>query len=81
MDKLFDRRVAPKRITAAGTALLAGWLLARLTALPAQAGIGPAFSGMTVRASNASTVFWSPAGINRLDEQELLVGATLAVTG
>ena len=60
--------------------LLAGWLLVGLSALPAQADIGPAFSGVTARASNASTVFYSPAGINRLDQPELMIGATLAVT-
>ena len=80
MDKLFNRRVALKRITAAGTRLLAACLIAGLSTLPAQADIGPAFSGVTARASNASTVFWSPAGINRLDQPELVVGATLAVT-
>ena len=35
---------------------------------------------MTAKASNATTTFWSPAGITRLDQPELLIGATLAVT-
>ena len=43
--------------------------------LPAD--IGPALSGLTAQASDASSVFWSPAGITRLDREELLVGATL----
>ena len=60
--------------------LQAGWLLAGLSAFSAQADIGPALSGLTAGASNASTVFSSPAGITRLDQPELLVGATLVVT-
>jgi long-chain fatty acid transport protein len=57
--------------------LRSGWLLAGWSA---QADLGPALSGLTAQADNATTVFWSPAGITRLDQQELLVGATLAVT-
>lgn len=45
-----------------------------------QADIGPALSGLTASASDATTVFWSPAGITRLEQPELLVGAALAVT-
>ena len=80
MDGLFDKRLPPKRQTVIGLGLRAGWLLAGLSAFTVQADIGPAFSGFTARASNASTVFWSPAGINRLDQPELMIGATLAVT-
>ena len=81
MDGLFDKWLPPKRLTVIDLGLRAGWLLAGLSVLTAaQADIGPAFSGVTARASNASTVFWSPAGINRLDQPELLIGATLAVT-
>jgi len=60
--------------------LKAGWLLAGLSAFSVQADIGPALSGITAGANNASTVFSSPAGITRLDEPELVVGATLVVT-
>jgi long-chain fatty acid transport protein len=60
--------------------LRSGWLLAGVSAFAAQADLGPALSGLTAQADNATTVFWSPAGITRLDQQELLVGATLAVT-
>jgi long-chain fatty acid transport protein len=60
--------------------LRSGWLLAGWSAFAAQADLGPALSGLTAQADNATTVFWSPAGITRLDQQELLVGATLAVT-
>jgi len=60
--------------------LRAGWLLAGLSAFAAQADLGPALSGLTARASNATTVFTSPAGITRLDQPELIVQATLAVT-
>lgn len=43
----------------------------------AQADVGPALSGITARANDASTVFWSPAGITRIDQPELVVQATL----
>ena len=63
------------------TRILRGvWLLAGWSAFAVQADLGPALSGLTAQADNATTVFWSPAGITRLDQQELLVGATLAVT-
>ena len=63
------------------TRILRGvWLLAGWSAVAVQADLGPALSGLTAQADNATTVFWSPAGITRLDQQELLVGATLAVT-
>ena len=58
--------------------LRAALLLAGLTALKAQADTGPALSGLTARASNASTVFTNPAGITRLDEPELLAQVSLA---
>ena len=81
MGRPSDKCIPPKRLTVIGLGLRAGWLLAGLSALTAaQADIGPAFSGVTARASNASTAFWSPAGITRLDQPELMVGATLAVT-
>jgi len=60
--------------------LRAGWLLAGLSAFAAQADLGPALSGLTARASDASTAFWSPAGITRLKQPELLVDVALAVT-
>lgn len=60
--------------------LRAAWLLAGLSAFAAQADIGPALSGLTARASNATTVFWSPAGITRLEQPELLVDVALVVT-
>jgi long-chain fatty acid transport protein len=58
--------------------LQGGCLLAGLSAFAVQADVGPALSGLTARASNASTVFTSPAGITRLDEPELLVQVSLA---
>jgi long-chain fatty acid transport protein len=55
----------------------AGWLLACLLSSAAQADVGPALAGITARADDASTVFWSPAGITRLDQPELMTQATL----
>ena len=57
--------------------LSAGWLLACLLASVAQAGVGPALTGITARANDASAVFWSPAGITRLDQPELMTQATV----
>jgi long-chain fatty acid transport protein len=57
--------------------LSAGWLLACLLASAAQADVGPGFSALTARADDASTVFWSPAGITRLDKPELMTQAAL----
>lgn len=54
-----------------------GWLLVCALTPAVQADVGPAMSGITARASDASTVFWSPAGITRIDEPELLVQASL----
>ena len=47
------------------------FVLVSLLAFAAQADVGPALSGITARADDASTVFWSPAGITRLDRPEL----------
>jgi len=55
----------------------AGCLLACALASAAQADIGPALSGITARANDASSVFWSPAGITRIDRPELLVDTAL----
>jgi long-chain fatty acid transport protein len=57
--------------------LRAGWLLTGLSALAAHADVGPALSGLSARATDASTVYWSPAGITRLDQPELMVQAIL----
>jgi long-subunit fatty acid transport protein len=55
-------------------------LLAGISALTvAQTDVGPAGSGLTARASDASSAFWSPAAITRLDQPELVTGATLVV--
>ena len=80
MSRLTSSRPMPGRLALFGPGLSAVWLLSGLFALPAHADIGPAGSGLTARASNASTAFWSPAGITRLEQPELLIGATLAYT-
>jgi len=57
-----------------------GWLIALFMALPpglAFAEIGPALTGLTGRANDATSVFFSPAGITRLDQPELVVQTTL----
>ena len=56
---------------------MTGWLLACALGSAAQADMGPALSGITARANDASTVFWSPAGITRIEQPELVVQATL----
>src|SRR5210317_269834 len=67
----FNQKIYPARF------FRAGWLLACLLSSAAQADVGPALSGITARADDASTVFWSPAGITRLDQPELMTQATL----
>jgi len=67
----FDQKMYPVHF------FRAGWLLACLLTTATQADIGPALSGITARADDASTVFWSPAGITRLDQPELMTQATL----
>ena len=78
MSRPFETRILPTPPRALTVGRRAGWLLAGLSAFPALADLGPALSGLTARASNASTVFWSPAGITRLDEPEMLGQVTLA---
>ena len=41
------------------------------------ADVGPALSGITARNNDASSVFWSPAGITRIDQRELLFDTAL----
>ena len=40
--------------------------------------IGPALSGLTGSANDATAVFFSPAGITRLDQSEMVVQAAFA---
>ena len=53
------------------------WLLAGMTAFPVHADIGPAFTGISAAANDATSTFWSPAGITRLKQPELLVQGLL----
>jgi len=56
-----------------------GWIAGPLMALPpclALGEIGPALTGLTGRANDATSVFFSPAGITRLDRPEVAVQAT-----
>jgi long-chain fatty acid transport protein len=47
-------------------------------AMPAVAEIGPALAGLTGSANDATAAFFSPAGITRLDQQEIVVQASFA---
>ncbi len=56
-----------------------GWLIFSCMVLSpghAVAEIGPALTGLTGRANDATSVFFSPAGITRLDQPELVAQAT-----
>lgn len=44
------------------------------------AAIGPAFSGLVAKADDASTAFTNPAGLTRLDRNQILMAPTLAYT-
>lgn len=57
--------------------LMPSLLLACLFTSAAQADVGPAFSGITARADDAFTVFWSPAGITWIKIPELVIQSTL----
>jgi long-chain fatty acid transport protein len=50
--------------------------LAMLSPYTALGEIGPALTGLTGRANDATSVFFSPAGITRLDRPELVAQAT-----
>jgi len=64
MSQPFETRILPAPPGALALGRRTGWLLAGLSVFATvQADLGPALSGLTARASNASTVFWSPAGI------------------
>ncbi len=57
-------------------ALLASWLGAFPAVATAE--IGPAFTGLSGTANDASAAFFSPAGITRLDEPEMAVQTLVA---
>ena len=54
------------------------WLFVGTVAMPAVAEIGPALSGLTGSANDATAVFFSPAGITRLKQQEIVFQAAFA---
>lgn len=60
-----------------GTLLLAIFASTPLPWSTARADMGPALTGLTAAANDATSVFWSPAGITRLDRPELLLQSTL----
>ena len=60
-----------------GTLLLATFASTSLLWSTARAEMGPALTGLTAAANDATSVFWSPAGITRLQRPELLVQSTL----
>jgi long-chain fatty acid transport protein len=47
---------------------------------PALAEVGPALTGITASANDATSVYWSPAGITRLDRPSLVVQSMLVRT-
>ena len=51
--------------------------LASILTSAALADVGPALSGITARNNDASSVFWSPAGITRIDQPELLLDTAM----
>ena len=81
MSQLFLTRTLPAPLKVLGLSLRVSWLLlAGLSAFAVQADLGPALSGLTARGSDASSVYWSPAAITRLDEPELMTQMILART-
>jgi len=62
-------------LTATGSALGAGFALVEQSVT----GLGNAFAGGAAGAEDASTIFFNPAGLTRLQGQEVLAGAHLIV--
>ena len=55
--------------------MLVASILVGIVAIPAVAEIGPALSGLSASANDATAAFFSPAGITLLDQQEIVVQA------
>ena len=73
------QRKSVRRQSADGFKLARTWGAAVMMALSpclALAEIGPALTGLTGRANDATSVFFSPAGITRLDRPEVVAQAT-----
>jgi len=64
----------------AARVLLTVVLLGGSTAQLAHADLGPALAGVTGANNDATSVYYSPAGITRLDKPELVVQTMFAVT-
>jgi long-chain fatty acid transport protein len=65
--------------TASGCRVAISWIAGTIISLSpclAAGEIGPALTGLTGRANDATWVFFSPAGITRLDRPEVVVQAT-----
>ena len=60
--------------------LMAAMLALTLLPLPASGAIGPVATGMTGSATDATTAFYSPAGLTRLEQPELVMQTMLAYT-
>jgi long-chain fatty acid transport protein len=57
---------------------LVALILVGTVATPAVAEIGPALTGLSANANDATAAFFSPAGITRLDQQEIVLQAAFA---
>lgn len=78
MQKTMTRRLIPSLIALAfaGSAGAAGFQLLEQNA----SGLGNAYAGSAAVADNASTIFFNPAGMTRLQDRELSLGGTLVKT-
>lgn len=74
--------ILPKSVclrAASGCGVALRWIAGTIISLSpclAAAEIGPALTGLTGRANDATSVFFSPAGITRLDQPELVAQTT-----
>jgi long-chain fatty acid transport protein len=59
---------------------LVGVILLAVLGSPARAQLRPAHGGLTATADNASTAYWNPAGMSRLDRTEIVSAPILAVS-
>lgn len=77
--RLINQRLLAKLVILGATALLPGYAAAAGFALTEQSitGLGRAFAGGAAVAEDASTIFFNPAGLARLEDSELIVGGSL----
>ncbi|MDX1453925.1 MAG: porin [Gammaproteobacteria bacterium] len=76
-SKLSKALILAAALTLPGTSLAAGFQLSEQSGN----GLGRAFAGGAAWAENATTVFYNPAGMTRLEDTQLVFGASVITLG